>query len=164
MKSLLIAALSIVCIFTGFFYGAEYNKNQIVSLKQDLALQKALYNLTKSALDLCIARSDLASYICETGIDPKEKLDDDTLILLSSKVAGEIAFKATCAMCHGATGEGRFGPDIRGADLELLISKVIKGQYPKGYKPKRNTKAMPKFPHLYPKLPDIQEYLKAQKP
>ena len=155
----MIAILSIVSIYTGFFYGAEYNKNQVVSLKQDLYLQKMLYELTKSALDLCIARADLESYINETGIDPKEKLDENTILLLSSKVAGEITFKANCAICHGATGEGRFGPDIRGSDLELLNLKVTKGQYPDGYKPKRNTKAMPRFPHLYPKLPDVREYL-----
>jgi mono/diheme cytochrome c family protein len=164
MRSFLIAALAIGSLFTGFFYGADYNNNQVVALKQDLHLQKLLYELTKSTLDLCMARADLESYINETGIDPKEKLDDDTLLLLSSKVAGEIIFKATCAVCHGARGEGYIGPNIQNSSLELLISKVTKGQYPDGYKPKRNTKVMPRFPHLYPKLPDVQEYLKGQKP
>lgn len=163
MKSILIAALAIISLMSGFYYGAEYNKNQVVALKQDLKLQTILYELTKSALDLCIAKSDLESYIYETGINPKDKLDAKTILLLSSRVAGEITFKANCAVCHGAKAEGYIGPNIQNSDLELLKLKVTKGQYPEGYQPKRGTRVMPKFPHLYPKIESIHEYLRSLK-
>lgn len=163
MRSFVIAILSVVSLYTGFYYGASYNNEQVVALKEDLKLKGLLYDLTKSALDLCIARADVESYIFETGIDPILKLGEEEQLLLTSKVAGEITFKANCAICHGASGEGKVGPDIRYSSLELLNLKVLEGRYPEGYKPQRNTHMMPRFPHLYPKLPDVLEYLKSKR-
>lgn len=93
---------------------------------------------------------------------PKKLPNSSTSTLLASK-QGEQIFKANCAMCHGATGSGRIGPDIRYSSLELLSLKVTEGRYPEGYTPQRNTNNMPKFPHLHSKLPDIYEYLKSKR-
>lgn len=150
MKALLIAILAIFSNGVGFLYGVEFSSNQLQASKLELLLTKVQLDLTETAL-----------YVCETGIDPKEKLDTDPL-LLSSKT-GEVVYKANCAVCHGASGEGKVGPDIRYSSLELLNLKVTEGRYPEGYKPQRDTHVMPRFPHLYPKLPDVLEYLKSKR-
>jgi mono/diheme cytochrome c family protein len=143
MKALLIALLSVFWLITGFVFGDVFYVNRIESLKDDLALSQTML------------------YMCETGIDPKDKLDTDPLLLASK--TGEVIYKANCAICHGASGEGKVGPDIRYSSLELLNLKVVEGRYPEGYKPQRDTKVMPRFPHLYPKLPDVLEYLKSRR-
>ena len=43
--------------------------------------------------------------------------------------------------------------------LELLQAKVLRNEYPPGYAPKRDTKAMIPLPHLEPELPAIAAFL-----
>jgi hypothetical protein len=40
------------------------------------------------------------------------------------------------------------GPSLAGSSLELLRAKVLKGEYPVGYKPKRATPSMAAIPSL----------------
>lgn len=84
-------------------------------------------------------------------------------VLTSSVEEGAKIFKTTCAACHGIKGQGASAPQNNDASLELLKAKVLTGAYPKGYKPKRNTKIMPKFPHLKDKIESIYKYLQTQR-
>jgi len=74
---------------------------------------------------------------------------------------GKAIYRRNCISCHNINPKlvGSVGPDLYGSSLDLLRSKVIYGTYPKGYKPKRNTKIMPKFPSLEPNIEAIKEFL-----
>lgn len=73
--------------------------------------------------------------------------------------AGRRVFSQNCVSCHGSNAAGGFGPDIRGSSLQLVKLKVTKGKYPDGYKPKRESSAMPQFPWLEKDVPDLYCYL-----
>jgi mono/diheme cytochrome c family protein len=54
-------------------------------------------------------------------------------------------FEYNCIGCHNVNPnkDGSIGPALAGSNKELVLSKVLKGIYPVGYKPKRDTKIMP---------------------
>lgn len=56
---------------------------------------------------------------------------------------GQQLYKASCIACHGDPKVGSFGPPIYGSSLQLIRLKVNKGEYPPGYVPKRQSRAMP---------------------
>jgi mono/diheme cytochrome c family protein len=93
-----------------------------------------------------------------------EKVTQNVELKLSSQAGvGEKVFKANCAVCHGAKGQGASGPQNNDASLELLKAKVLTGSYPPGYKPKRTTRIMPRFPHLKDKIEAIHQYFQEVK-
>jgi mono/diheme cytochrome c family protein len=75
---------------------------------------------------------------------------------------GRQVYLAQCAVCHatdpGLTGP--VGPPVKGASRELLEAKVLRGNYPPGYQPKRPTALMPPLPALAPDIPALAEYLR----
>lgn len=75
--------------------------------------------------------------------------------------AGRSTFNANCIACHAMNPrtDGALGPAVAGASLELLEARVIYGEYPAGYVPKRETKVMVAMPHLKAKLPELAAYL-----
>ncbi len=75
--------------------------------------------------------------------------------------AGRGTYNANCIACHNMdpTKDGALGPAVAGASFELLEARVIRGEYPAGYGPKRDTKVMIALPHLKAKLPEIAAYL-----
>ena len=74
---------------------------------------------------------------------------------------GEKVYKAICTTCHAADpGEdGPLGPAIAGSSAELIEAKMLRGEYPPGYTPKRPTTTMPPLPHLEEGIPDLAAYL-----
>jgi mono/diheme cytochrome c family protein len=74
---------------------------------------------------------------------------------------GEQVFQIHCTACHARNPAqpGPVGPPIAGASLELLQAKVLRNEYPPGYEPKRDTKAMIPLVHLEPELPALAAYL-----
>jgi mono/diheme cytochrome c family protein len=74
---------------------------------------------------------------------------------------GEKIYRNVCVVCHNPdpNQSGALGPDIAGAARDLLEAKVLRGEYPAGYTPKRNTKQMPKFDFLEPNIDDIAAFL-----
>lgn len=60
---------------------------------------------------------------------------------------GKKVYMTVCVTCHNTDPklDGPIGPSNYGSSLELLSSKVLKGKYPPGYKPKRETQLMPPF-------------------
>ena len=75
---------------------------------------------------------------------------------------GKQVYLAQCIQCHNAnpTIAGPVGPALQGATRELLDAKVLRGEYPPGYAPKRPTKVMPPQPALAPDIAALAAYLK----
>ena len=74
---------------------------------------------------------------------------------------GRRLYIATCIICHNTdpSKPGSQGPPTKGSSLELLEAKVLHKRYPPDYKPQRTTKAMPAYPQLRKRIPDIAAYL-----
>jgi len=75
--------------------------------------------------------------------------------------SGKAIYNTDCIACHNANPRlpGAIGPDNYGSSLELVRLKVLKGEYPSGYKPKRTTKEMPEFESYGNDIEAIHFYL-----
>ena len=75
--------------------------------------------------------------------------------------AGRSVYNANCIACHAMdpTQDGALGPAVAGSSLELLETRVLRGEYPPGYVPKRPSRVMVPLPHLEPRLPELAAYL-----
>jgi mono/diheme cytochrome c family protein len=76
---------------------------------------------------------------------------------------GELVYRSVCTACHNAdpTKDGSLGPANAGASLELLEAKLLRGGYPPGYAPKRDSNVMPRFENLKDDIPALAAYLGA---
>lgn len=77
---------------------------------------------------------------------------------------GHDIYRRVCQQCHNANplldGTGTTqGPPIADASLELLQARVLRNEYPAGYKPKRTTRNMTAFPDLASEIPAIAAFL-----
>jgi mono/diheme cytochrome c family protein len=74
---------------------------------------------------------------------------------------GKTVYANVCTACHNADPRqpGALGPELAGASLELVEAKVLRGEFPAGYAPKRPGSAMPKYEYLAPNTADIAAYL-----
>jgi mono/diheme cytochrome c family protein len=63
---------------------------------------------------------------------------------------GRAVYMTTCINCHNPDPkkDGSVGPAVWGASWALLRARVVKGEYPPGYVPKRKTRLMTPLPHL----------------
>ena len=76
---------------------------------------------------------------------------------------GRQVYLSSCIACHNAdpAKDGALGPAVSDASLELLEARVLRGAYPDGYVPKRNTAVMVAMPFLEKQIPAIAAYLAA---
>ena len=76
---------------------------------------------------------------------------------------GEHYYQNVCIACHNAdpSKDGVVGPAVAGSSRELLEARVVRGELPPGYTPKRQTGAMPAFPYLADQVDDLAAYLEA---
>ena len=75
---------------------------------------------------------------------------------------GEKVYQNVCIACHNGNPnlDGALGPANAGASVELLSAKMLRGEYPPGYTPKRpGSNAMPHFESLADKIPALAAYL-----
>lgn len=74
---------------------------------------------------------------------------------------GRSVYLSACTACHNVdpTKDGSLGPAIAGSSLELIEHRLISGDYPANYKPKRETRIMVKLPHLKNEIPALHAYL-----
>ena len=74
---------------------------------------------------------------------------------------GKAIYNLNCIACHNADPgkEGATAPSILNSSKELLEARILKASYPLDYKPKRDTKLMPAFPHLEKEIPAITAFL-----
>jgi mono/diheme cytochrome c family protein len=76
---------------------------------------------------------------------------------------GEKVYLNVCIACHNGNPnlDGAIGPANAGASEELLTAKILRGEYPPGYPPKRPGSAtMPRFEFLADKIPALAAYLR----
>ncbi|HVH07454.1 MAG TPA: c-type cytochrome [Myxococcota bacterium] len=76
---------------------------------------------------------------------------------------GRTVYMSICTACHNADPklDGAVGPANAGASRELVEAKVLRGQYPPGYTPKRPSNVMPPLPHLAGSIDDLTAFLAA---
>src|SRR4051812_38114819 len=70
---------------------------------------------------------------------------------------GKSSYQANCTACHNGDPKkpGALGPELFGSSMELIKARVLKGEYPQGYKPKRQTRLMTPLPHLKGDIPAL---------
>ena len=75
---------------------------------------------------------------------------------------GRQVYLSQCTQCHAPdpAQAGAVGPPVQGASLALLEAKVLRGEYPDGYSPKRPTRVMPPMPTLAPDIGALGAYLR----
>lgn len=88
--------------------------------------------------------------------------DDDEPQLSPLALQGREVYQSVCVACHNGdpNEDGTLGPANAGASLELLEAKVLRGEYPPGYTPKRpDSHGMPPLPGLADQIPALAAYL-----
>ena len=101
-----------------------------------------------------LAIAALLCAACSSGVDDRQ------LSELARK--GEHVYQNICIACHNGDPnlDGSLGPANAGASAELLEAKIVRGEYPPGYTPKRpDSHAMPRFAHLADDIPALAAYL-----
>lgn len=74
---------------------------------------------------------------------------------------GRAVYMTHCTSCHNMNPSlpGSLGPAIQGASSELLEARVLRAEYPTGYRPKMMTRLMPARPDLAPYIDDLAAFL-----
>lgn len=74
---------------------------------------------------------------------------------------GRAVYSVNCVACHSPdpSQDGGIGPAIAGASLALLEARIMRNEYPEGYTPKRDTRAMIPLPYLKKDLAALEAYL-----
>ena len=82
-------------------------------------------------------------------------------------VAGDAAkgrqvYLGQCVACHNRDPgkDGSLGPAVKGSSRDLVEARVLRAEYPPGYKPKRESRVMPPRPDLAPSVPDLAVFLR----
>ncbi len=80
---------------------------------------------------------------------------------LPSLARGRVIYQTQCIACHNANPRqpGSLGPDVFGSTKDLLIARILKGEYPIGYQPKRKSHVMVALPHLQNEIDSIYLFL-----
>ena len=78
--------------------------------------------------------------------------------------AGKKVYLTNCIACHNPDPklDGPLGPAVAGSSADLLEARVVRGEYPEGYTPKRQTRNMVPMPYLQSKLPQLAAYLESE--
>lgn len=97
-----------------------------------------------------------AALLAATGACSGERAELD-----AAATRGEKTYQNVCIACHAPDPnlDGTLGPAVAGASLELLQAKVLRGEYPAGYAPKRPGAVMPRYAHVEERLTDLSAYL-----
>ncbi len=104
-----------------------------------------------AALALALALTPLLGACSSSDEDPQAALVK----------RGKVVYETNCIACHSPDPrkDGPLGPTNACASAELLAAKVLRGEYPPGYTPKRDTRAMAPLPHLEQDLSALAAYL-----
>lgn len=75
---------------------------------------------------------------------------------------GRQVYLGQCVACHNRDPglDGPVGPAIKGSPRDLIEARVLRAEYPAGYKPKRDSKVMPARPDLAASVPDLAVFLR----
>ncbi len=77
--------------------------------------------------------------------------------------SGRSIYMLHCTACHNPNPslDGSLGPAIQGSALELLQARVLRGEYPPGYMPKRATHIMQALPLTPEEVDSLHAFLNA---
>ncbi len=77
---------------------------------------------------------------------------------------GRVVYQSNCIACHNTDPHkpGTLGPDLWGSSQELIEGRVMRGEYPSGYTPKRQTHTMVPIPQLKADIPALHAYLNSK--
>jgi len=80
---------------------------------------------------------------------------------LSPVEQGRKLYATHCIACHNMNPklDGAVGPATFAPSLELLQRRILHGDYPAGYTPKRATHIMPVLPFMKDDIPALHAYL-----
>ena len=104
---------------------------------------------------------------CEMKNIEQEKTEKDQKILNNSVVLttniekGRSVYFANCVLCHNSNPKkpGSIGPEVYGVSIDVLTQKIVSGNYPENYKPKRISKIMPSMPHLNKEISNLLAFI-----
>ena len=76
---------------------------------------------------------------------------------------GKIVYQTSCIACHNPDPRkpGTLGPEVFGSSKDLLEARIMRAEYPSGYKPKRTTHTMVALPYLKNDLESIYLFLQS---
>ncbi len=94
----------------------------------------------------------------------QEPLDLQNLPPQQLVEVGKNYYVSNCTSCHALDPrqDHPVGPAVWGSSLPLLEARILHGNYPEGYSPKRSTRMMAAMPFLKEKIPAIYAFLNAQ--
>ncbi len=74
---------------------------------------------------------------------------------------GKVVYQNHCTSCHSSDPgrDGPVGPTVKGASQELIDARIMRGEYPVGYTPKRQTTLMIPMPQVASSIDDLAAYL-----
>ncbi len=116
-------------------------------------------NFTKADLSLLVLTLSLLSL---AGCEKKEAAPVDPSDPRAALIQkGRSIYQTQCIACHNSDPKkpGSVGPEIAGSSRELIDARVVRAEYPAGYKPKRETHAMPAFPQLKNDIDALHAYI-----
>lgn len=121
---------------------------------ENLILKNSFSASLKRALTLYSVTNALLGIGCRT--------ETHTLPPASAE-RGRIIYQTQCIACHNSNPKkpGSLGPDVFGSSKDLLEARILKGEYPTGYAPKRNSHVMAALPHLKGELESLYLFLNA---
>lgn len=103
----------------------------------------------------------LVAFLAAAGLAACAAGEDDSGLSELARQGKDI-YQSVCIACHNGdpNRDGALGPAIAGASPALLEARVVRGEYPPGYTPKRpDSGAMPQFPYLAEDIPALAAYL-----
>ena len=74
---------------------------------------------------------------------------------------GQTIYSLHCTACHNPNPkqDGSLGPALAGSSLDMLLARVMRGEYPPGYAPKRSTHIMQPLPLTEEEVKSLHAYL-----
>jgi mono/diheme cytochrome c family protein len=78
--------------------------------------------------------------------------------------AGKVVYMSRCIACHNPDPHqaGSVGPDVYGSSRELIEARVLRAEYPAGYKPKSESHLMVAMPDLADKIDALYAFLNSK--
>ena len=75
---------------------------------------------------------------------------------------GRQVWLVQCVTCHHRDPgkDGPIGPAVKGSSEALVEARLLRGGYPPGYTPKRDSKVMPARPDLARSIADLAAFLR----
>ena len=90
----------------------------------------------------------------------KKKIKN-SVVLTADIEKGRTVYFANCVSCHNSNPKkpGSIGPELYGVSIDVLTQKIVSGNYPENYRPKRTSKIMPSMPHLNKEISNLLAFI-----